>query len=170
MLNKNKMTVFRAKRKKELNEFSAGDKIINSLLLLLLFFTGLYISLQMGVEAVVLHIVSWILSFVVIYAGACRYCAYYGKGCPVPLEGGLVHIFFKKKDSGFGITQLAWAGLTYALRVIIPTIAVIKLGLFVEGIIFYSIFILFNILHSLVVGCPNCINRDCPLNPDFGRR
>lgn len=170
MANKSITNMFRAKRKKKLNEFSAGDKMINSVLLLLLFITGLDISLQMGSQAVILYVVSWLLSFVVIYAGACRYCAYYGKSCPIPLEGGMVHRFFKKKDSGFGITQLAWAGVTYALRVIIPTIVAVKLGLIIEGIIFYFIFILFNILHSQVAGCPHCINRNCPLNPDFGRK
>ena len=47
------------------------------------------------------YLALWGLSYPVIYAGACRYCAYYGKACPIPLEGSCVHYFFKKSFGPF---------------------------------------------------------------------
>jgi hypothetical protein len=55
----------------------------------------------------------------------------------------MVHRFFAKKDKGFGSTQLAWATVAYA-----------------------GVLLLFWIIHLRLIGCPNCINTACPLNPE----
>lgn len=158
--------MLRAKRKARLNRFSPKDNFLTVLLLLGLFTYGLFISFAYGWTGIAGYLALWALSYPVIYAGACRYCAYYGESCPIPLEGGWVHRFFKKKQEGFGLTALVWATLSYGLRVILPVVIIIDHDLYRVGIIYVGLFIVFWIIHLRFCGCPNCINTECPLNPD----
>lgn len=158
--------MLRPKRKAKLDRFSLKDKILTTLLLLALFVYGLLISLMYGWIGTACYLALWIISYPVIYAGACRYCDYYGESCPIPFEGGCVHRFFEKKPGGFGFMALIWATLAYGLRVVLPVVIIIKHQLYSAGIIYLGLFIAFWIVHLRFYGCPNCINTDCPLNPD----
>ena len=161
--------LIQVKRKNSFDVFTTGNKFMNSLFLILFFITGLNICFEDGLMTTFTYIGLWVLSYYVIYAGTCRYCAYYGKSCPIPLEGSLVDRFFKKKD-GFGPMQLFWAFVAYFLRIILPVIVGIDLGLTGEVGIFILLYMLFMVFHQKLVGCPNCVNRSCPLNPDFKKK
>ncbi|MBS3759224.1 MAG: hypothetical protein KGY61_11230 [Desulfobacterales bacterium] len=158
--------MLRPKRKARLDRFSIKDHLVTVMLFLGLFACGLIISLAYGWAGFAAYLALWGLSYPVIYAGACRYCAYYGKSCPIPLEGGLVHRFFEKKAGGFGFMALVWATLAYGLRVVLPVVVIIEHRAYPMGILYGGIFIAFWIAHLRFSGCPNCINTDCPLNPD----
>ena len=100
-------------------------------------------------------------------AGTCRYCIYYGKKCPIPLEGSCVHKFFEKKKKSFGYMQLVWATVTYGFRVFLPVIFIFRYEMTGWGISYFSLLTVFWIIHLRFTGCPNCINVQCPLNPDY---
>jgi hypothetical protein len=158
--------IIRPERKAWIQAFTFRRNRATALLLAALFLMGLTIAWRgMNLWGVAAYFLLWVASYGVIFAGACRYCAYYGKNCPIPLEGGLVHRFFVKKDTGFGFAQLAWATLAYGLRVAVPVLIIIREGLYGWGAAYAGILVLFWIIHLRYIGCPNCINTACPLNP-----
>lgn len=155
----------RLRCKERLPFFPARKKTATILLLISMFACGLFISADAGWIGITTYIELWIASYAIIYAGTCRYCTYFGKQCPIPLEGSMVHRFFKKKQSGFGYLQLLWATVVYLLRVLMPVIVIFIHRLYAWGLVFFAIFVLFWINHLWVAGCPHCINDECPLNP-----
>lgn len=159
--------MLRPKRKEKIGEFSASTNYPGIILLTALFVCGLLILIDQGILFMAAYIILWILSYAIIYAGTCRYCVYYGKRCPIPLEGSCVHFFFEKSKKPFGYMQLVWATLVYILRILLPVTIIFKYNLLGWGILYFSLFALFWIIHLRVTGCPNCINIQCPLNPDY---
>lgn len=157
--------MIRPKRKAHVHAFTFAQNRLTALLLAALFLMGLSISWRyLNLLGVAAYFLLWAASYGVIFAGTCRYCAYYGRSCPVPLEGGLVHRFFPKKDTGFGFAQLAWATVAYGLRVTVPLLVIIREGLYGWGAAYAGVLALFWIIHLRIIGCPNCINSSCPLN------
>lgn len=159
--------MLRPQRKARLDRFSFKDNYLTVLLLLGLFAGGLMISFAYRWLGVLLYMALWAISYAVIYAGTCRHCAYCGEKCPIPLEGSCVHWFFEKKQEGFGYMPLFWATLVYGLRVVLPVIVIIEQAMLGAGIFYLGLLIAFWIVHLRFSGCPNCINTDCPLNPDY---
>lgn len=157
-------------RKNRYAAFDGGRNLPQAILLAALFFLGLWLSARYGGWGAALYIVLWIVSYPVIYAGTCRYCAYYGKKCPIPLEGAWVHRFFPPAGKPFGPGQLFWALAAYVLRILVPVAAVITHGAYFSGLIFALLFIAFWVIHLRIAGCPNCINDACPMNPDHVSR
>ncbi|MDZ7831440.1 MAG: hypothetical protein U5L07_06790 [Desulfobacterales bacterium] len=159
--------MLKARRKARLKRFSFKDNYLSVLLLAGLFACGFIISLAYGWPGIVVYLALWALSYGIIYAGTCRHCAYYGEKCPIPLEGSCVPRFFEKKDSGFGFMPLVWATLVYGLRVILPVYIIFEQSMVFAGVIYLLLFLAFWMVHLRFSGCPNCINTDCPLNPDY---
>ncbi len=159
--------MIRPGRKKYLSRFSAADNALTLMLLAAVFIIGMALSSFAGISAALLYLFLWAASYGVIYAGTCRYCAYYGKRCPIPLEGSCVHRFFAKKETGFGWMQLLWATLAYGLRVAVPVSVILSKSLAAWGALYFSVLIGFWAVHLRISGCPNCINTKCPLNPDY---
>ena len=157
----------RAKRKNRFQEYSWSQKWMTGLLLSFLFIHGLVLSLKPGCPGGLLYIGLWAVSYPVIYWGACRRCVYYGKACPVPLEGSLAQYFFKKSPDSMSISVLIWASVSYGLRIGLPVVIIVSGKMVVHGIIFGGVFLLFWIIHLYLVGCPNCVNENCPFNPDY---
>ena len=158
--------MIRPKRKAHLRAFSPVQNRETGLLLGMLFLLGLAISWQgLGGYGMAAYFLLWVASYGVIFAGTCRYCAYYGRTCPIPLEGGMVQWFFAKKNNGFGMAQLAWATLAYGLRVAVPFLVIIRENLWGWGVAYAAILALFWMVHLRITGCPNCVNAACPLNP-----
>jgi len=158
--------MLKASRNQRLAEFSSGQARPTALLLGLVFGCGLIIAWMHSLFAVSAYGGLWALSYFVIYAGACRTCVYYGKKCPIPLEGSCVNNFFEKKAQPFGFLQLFWATVAYGLRVILPLVLIFRYEMIGWGIAYFSLLALFWIIHLRFTGCPNCINAQCPLNPD----
>lgn len=158
------------RRKNVKPSYTLADNWLSVLMLLALFVIGLVLSKDLGIAGVIGYLVLWVLSYVLIYAGACRYCVYYGKRCPVPLEGSLVSKLFKKSDKKFNINCLVWASLAYTLRVAIPLWVIVFYGRFVEGAVYLAVFSGFWTIHMFFSGCPHCGNTACILNPDCGKR
>jgi hypothetical protein len=154
-------------RKQKVFEFSAKNNLFSALLLVALFLIGLPISFYDGLRGFAAYLALWAVSYFIIFAGACRYCVYYGKKCPIPMEGSCVHRFFEKKDSGFGWIQLIWATVVYLLRILVPAVIIIHDELLIWGLLYVTVLSLFWIVHLRFTGCPNCININCPLNPDY---
>jgi len=159
--------ILRPKRKERISDFSIGKNYPAVSLLSAFFVCGLLISYKYSLTGIALYIVLWIISYFTIYAGACSYCVYYGKKCPVPLEGSCAHLFFDKKENGFGNSQFFWAAVAYILRIFLPVLIIFRETLYGYGIIYSVLFILFWVVHVFYTGCPNCINSKCPLNPDY---
>jgi len=159
--------LLRPNRKEKIAEFSIPKNYPSIVLIAALFVCGLLILINHGLLAIVAYLGLWIISYGIIYAGTCRYCAYYGKRCPVPLEGSCVHHLFKKSKKSFGYMQLGWASVVYVLRTALPLLIIFKYELYGWGITYFSILALFWIVHLRFTGCPNCINIQCPLNPDY---
>ena len=159
------------KRKTILDKYSLQDNFLGTTLFLTYFLLGLYLAAQLplAVAGVIAYLVLWILSYIVIHAGACRRCVYYGKQCPVPLEGSLVNKFFAPSDKKFNVDCLVWASLTYILRVALPLATIVYLELWLIGLVWLMAFGAFWILHLFVTGCPRCGNTRCIMNPDFKR-
>lgn len=137
-----------------------------AVLLGLVFACGLGVTWTRSLWAAALYLGLWAFSYPLIYAGTCRACVYYGKKCPIPLEGSCVHKFFKKSDRPFGFRHLFWATVAYGLRVILPVIVIFRDRMVTWGILYFSLLSLFWIVHLKFTGCPNCMNARCPLNPD----
>jgi hypothetical protein len=160
--------LLKTKRKNRYTTFPSGANRWTSLLLLVLFIIGFIVSLRLGAAGTISYLGLWAISYIVIYIGTCRNCVYYGRKCSVPLEGSCVHLFFKKGKNKFGYSSLFWAALSYVMRIFLPTALIVHHRLFVTGAVYFSIFVLFWIVHLRITGCPNCINYRCPLNPDYG--
>ncbi len=154
-----------SKRKDHLVEFSLRQKLVPTILLALLFATGLVILFQYGLLFIAAYLLLWIVSYPVIYAGTCRYCANYGRPCPVALEGGMVHRFFDRVNKPFGTIQLIWASFAYLLRIAIPAFIIIQNQLWSWGILYGAIFTGYWFVHLRITGCTNCVNYQCLLNP-----
>jgi hypothetical protein len=152
-------------RKNHLSEFPLREKLVPTMLLALLFAGGVAIIYPYETWLIGAYLALWVVSYPVIYAGTCRYCANYGRPCPVVLEGGMVHRFFKRADKPFGMMQLAWASVAYMLRIAVPWIIIVRHQLWPLGGIYGFIFMAYWFFHLRVTGCPNCVNYDCVLNP-----
>ncbi len=159
--------MFRAKRKNRYSAFDGGRNRLSGLLLAGLFGLGLWISSLMGLWGAAAYLLLWGVSYPVIYAGTCRYCAYYGKACPVPLEGACVHHFFSPRPGTFGFLQLFWALVAYFLRIIVPVVVIVLHAAYLPGLAYVLLLGAFWVVHLRITGCPNCINAACPLNPDY---
>lgn len=153
------------KRTGRISVFGWKDNIIEVIALFGLFGVGLHISSRYHPILLIVYLTLWVSSYFILYIGTCRYCAYYGKSCPVPLEGSLVCRVVKKSDKPFTFTALFYATIAYLLRVGVPLFVIVYKRLLIEGIIFVVLFILFWAFHLMYSACPNCINYDCPLNP-----
>lgn len=160
--------MIRAKRKDHLSEFPVRTNWVTVLLIALLFLIGLGITWQLRLSGVVLYGLLWVGSYLVLYVGTCRNCVYYGKRCPVPLEGSCVQYVVRRGNGKFGFSGLVWATLAYVMRIGLPFYIIAKQGMILAGILYGGTLALFWIVHLFVTGCPNCINSDCPLNPDKG--
>ncbi len=164
---KGKQLLPRPHRKERYTVFPVKANLTTVLLLAVVFGVGLHLSLHFRFCGAAAYLALWALSYPLIYAGACRYCAYYGNRCPIPLEGSCVPWFMAPKAGGFGYMALFWATVAYGLRVAVPAAAIVMGNQWREGILFASVLSLFWIVHLRFSGCPNCINTDCPLNPDY---
>ncbi|MBP7738290.1 MAG: hypothetical protein KA369_20115 [Spirochaetes bacterium] len=153
------------KRKNHLGEFPLRRKLVSTLLLMALFAGGIAVIYPYETWLIGAYLALWIVSYPVIFAGTCRYCANYGKPCPVVLEGGMVHRFFNRADKPFGMMQLAWASAAYMLRIAVPWVIIVQYQLWPWGIIYGMIFVSYWFFHLRITGCPNCVNYDCVLNP-----
>jgi hypothetical protein len=157
--------MFRPKRKNHYFSFDGGRNMPQAILLAGVFGLGFRVSLFLGFPGVVAYLLLWVISYPVIYAGACRYCAYYGKKCPIPLEGSCVQYFFARSEKPFGCMQLFWALMAYFLRMAVPVAAIFIHAAYFSGMILALLFTVFWIVHLRAAGCPNCVNVTCPLNP-----
>jgi len=158
--------MLKPRRKERIEVFEPSRKRLTTTMLLLFFIAGLVISILKGFRAAMAYIVMWLASYLVIFKGTCTRCAYYGKSCPIPLEGPLVKYFFKKSDKPFGYKALFWATVAYLMRIWVPSLVIIRDRRKAAGIIYYGMFKIFWVIHLRIIGCPNCINSACPLNPD----
>lgn len=157
----------RAERKKSLEAYDLQDRAGTIFLLTVLFALGLWISLAAGPKELLTYLLAWSLSYGVIYRGTCAGCVYYGKPCPIPAEGEWVHRFVRNKQSSFGRASLCWATASYLLRISVPVYVVFRDGRILAGLAYGMVFAAFWIVHLFWIGCPNCVNVACPLNPDF---
>jgi hypothetical protein len=159
--------LLRPKRKQHISQFSLSDNYLSVILLGMVFMCGLFIVWTHSLLPVAAYLGLWAFSYIIIYTGTCRYCIYYGKKCPIPFEGSCVPKFFKKKDKPFGYLHLLWAATAYGFRVVLPVFFIFKYTMTGWGIAYFSLLTLFWIIHLRFTGCPNCINTQCPLNPDY---
>lgn len=158
--------MIRPKRNQQIRQFSFSNNYPSLILLGLVFACGLAITWINSLLAAAAYLGLWGFSYLVIYAGTCRYCVYYGKNCPIPFEGSCVDKFIPKSETPFDYIQLFWAAAAYGFRIILPVILIFKYQMTGWGIIYFSLLTLFWIIHLRFTGCPNCINTQCPLNPD----
>ncbi|MGM0451992.1 MAG: hypothetical protein ACQERN_02350 [Thermodesulfobacteriota bacterium] len=145
-------------------EFDLRQKWLTVLLLAGVFAAGMWLSFRFGGYGGLVYIALWIVSYPVIYAGTCRYCVYYGKKCPIPLEGSCVHYLFARSSQPFGFTRLIWATVAYLLRAVVPIAAMIHQAAFFGGAVYLLLLTAFWFVHLRITGCPHCINTTCPLN------
>lgn len=157
---------FGIKRKKRLTEFTVKEYGINGVLMAILFLFGLYLSLGLSTFAAGLYMILWLASYPIIHATTCRHCVYYGKQCPVPLEGNCSHLTFDKGNN-FGILAGLGGLLAYFLRVCIPYVAIFHSGSVLFFILYTGTIGIFFYVLFFHTGCPNCIQTKCPMNPDF---
>ncbi len=162
----------RPKRCGEFEEWPLSHLAVVGGMLLLMFLEGaLIVSIFGGLHVVVL-IVLWVASFPVIQFSLCRKCLYYGKRCPVPGEGNLANLLFEKKEGPAGFMDYMGVVLCYAMRLGYPAIF---LFLYPEkysrltGLIYALTIVLFFMILANVIGCPNCMKTECPMNPDAGK-
>ena len=153
-----------AKRKGHINRFSWKDNILTRFALIALFLFGLYISIQYGFRSSIAYILLWVASYLILFAGTCRRCAYYGRACPIPLEGSLVCHVLPKSEKPFTWSAIFYASIAYVLRIGIPIAVIIRERLVLRGILFGLLFIIFWVANLFLSGCPNCVNYQCPLN------
>lgn len=157
--------MLRPKRKGHYSRFDGVRNLPQALLLAGLFGFGLWMAMLCGFLGVVVYLMLWAASYPVIYAGACRCCAYYGEKCPIPLEGSWVHRFFDRSPKPFGYAALFWALTAYGMRAAMPVAVIIIHGVYIAGLLYAVLFAAFWIVHLRISGCPNCINTACPLSP-----
>ena len=158
--------MIRPARRNKLAEFSLRVNFFSALALAVLFILGFFISLRIETAGIILYIASWILSYIILFAGTCRNCVYYGKKCPIPLEGSCVSYFFKKGENKFGYISLLWATIAYIFRVCIPVYIIFTEQMVSFGAFYFFTLAMFWIVHLRFTGCPNCVNYQCPLNPE----
>jgi len=161
--------MIKTKRRGRYTEFPIKANLAVALVLGFIFFHGLILSLRIKPFGAPAYLFLWIASYFVIYMGTCRSCIYYGKRCPVPLEGSCVNRFFKKSEKPFGYFSLLAASFAYLLRIAVPIVAIAVDRIFIQGGVYVGLLILFWTVHLRFTGCPNCINGSCPLNPDYGQ-
>jgi hypothetical protein len=161
--------MIKAKRRNRYKTFPLKTNLATSLILGCIFLHGLILSFKIEPFGLFAYLVLWVVSYFIIYAGTCRNCVYYGKRCPVPLEGSCVNRFFKKGEQPFGYFSLIAATLAYLFRVAVPIAAIALDRMLVQGSVYIGLLILFWVIHLRVTGCPNCVNESCPLNPDYGQ-
>ena len=154
------------KRKAKLSEFTIIEYGINGGLMAILFLFGLFLSWKLSTFAGLLYVLLWVASFPLIHATTCRNCVYYGKQCPVPLEGGCSHLMFERGNN-FGVFAGLGGLVAYFLRVCIPYVAIIQAGSIMNFVLYTGVLALFFYVLLYHTGCPNCINTKCPMNPDF---
>jgi hypothetical protein len=159
--------VLRAKRRNRYARFPRHANQGNLVLLTALFLSGLAISRRLKRTGIAVYLILWALSYYVIYAGTCRHCPYYGKRCPIPLEGGLVNSFCAPGSQRFGYAALFWALIAYLLRTMLPASVMLHDRLLKQGSAYFGILAAFWVNHLFIEGCPNCINTACPLNPEY---
>jgi hypothetical protein len=155
------------RRRNHYTEYPTQSNRKSMILLTAFFMFGLLISARRAILGMVTYLGLWILSYPVIYAGTCRSCPYYGKRCPVPLEGSCVQHFVRRGNGSFGYPELFWASVTYLLRMLMPLHIIKSDRLITLGSVYLTITGAFWVNHFLVEGCPNCINTACPFNPDY---
>ena len=158
------------KRKGHIDRFSWKDNLLTRFTLIALFLFGLYISTQYDFRSSIAYILLWVVSYLVLFAGTCRRCAYYGRACPIPLEGSLVCHVLHKSEKPFTWSAIFYASISYVLRIGIPIAVIIRERLVLRGILFGLLFIIFWIAHLFSSGCPNCVNYQCPLNSGNGNQ
>lgn len=154
-------------RKQRLSEFTIREYGLNGAFVAILFLFGLFLSWKLSAFAGMLHLLLWLLSYPVIHATLCRNCVYHGKPCPVPLEGSCSHLAFDKGHD-FGILAGIGGLVAYFMRVCIPYAAIFQMGAVLHFVLYTGIIagLLYVLLYH--TGCPNCLNRQCPFNPDYG--
>lgn len=157
--------MLRPERKTSLKEFTYKHSGITAVLMSVLFLYGLGLSVYQGFAAVCAYGVSWAVSYVILFAGACRHCPYYGKKCPIPLEGSCVHRFFERSPEPFGWRALFWATIAYGLRIAVPVFVFLQNRLMMNALVYFLVLSIFWVVHLRIAGCPNCTNHRCPLNP-----
>ena len=149
-------------------EWPVLHQLMTGGMLLLLYLEGMLVVSEHGSLHMAVLTFLWIASFPVIHYFMCRKCHNYGRACPIPLEGGLVHFFYKKSNDPPGILGWAGVGLCYLMRLGYP------LMFFYLYWGDYSIFLvliyiltisLFSLILRYAVGCPHCGNKDCFLCP-----
>ena len=155
----------KAKRKKRLVEFTIKESGTTGFFMAILFLFGLYLSWTLSVYAKLLYLLFWVVSFFLIHGMTCRNCVYHGKHCPVPFEGSCSDTFFSK-GKGFGLISTIGVILTYSLRICIPYVAIYRSGSISDFISYTTVFLLFFYVLIFHTGCPNCINLQCPMNPE----
>ena len=155
------------KRKARLTEFTIRQYGVNGAIMAALFVFGLYLSASLSTFALLLYVLLWVASFVLIHATTCRHCAYYGKQCPVPLEGSCSHLLFER-GSNFGVMAGLGGLLAYVLRVCIPYVAIFHMGSLWIFVLYTGLIAIFFYVLLYHTGCPNCISTKCPMNPDYG--
>ncbi len=149
------------------DEWPITHLVVMGMILLLMFLEGLLIVSEYGALHVIVFIILWVASFPVIHYSACRKCMYYGKRCPVPGEGNLVHLLFEKSDSPAHFVDYIGVMLCYGMRLGYPLIllffndSLIKL----TALILMLTVVLFFLIHSQIIGCPHCKKTKCPANP-----
>jgi hypothetical protein len=153
------------KRKNRLAEFTLKECGINAVLMLILFLFGLYLSWKLSTFAGMLYVLLWLASYPIIHSTACRHCVYHGKQCPVPLEGNCSHLIFEKGNN-FQSLSILGAITCFFLRFCIPYAAIIQAGSIIYFVLYSASIILFFYVLFYHIGCPNCINTKCPMNPD----
>jgi hypothetical protein len=155
------------KRKARLSEFTIREYGINGIFVAALFLFGLFLSWKLSAFAGMLYLLLWLLSYPVIHATLCRNCVYHGKQCPVPFEGGCSHLI-SDKGHNFGVLVGIGGILAYFMRVCIPYVAIFQTGSVLYFILYTGVLAGFFYVLLYHTGCPNCINTNCPFNPDYG--
>ena len=163
----------RASRKGRFEQWPLAHAILLGTLKLLLFLQGAAIVLPHGAAHVAVLVLLWILSYPVIHYGMCRTCVYYGRRCPVPGEGNLVHRLFDKRESSPGLAAWSLVGLCYLMRLGYPLLFLIgphSRPAWWHGAFYVFSIVVFFLVLTRVIGCPYCTRYACPLNPDYPTR
>ncbi len=158
----------RARRKNRYEEWPLHQVAIIGALKLLLVAEGIVILAGHGLIHVGILLLLWLLSYPVIHFGMCRKCCYYGRRCPVPGEGNLVHLLFKKSEKPAGVFGFLLAVLTYVMRFGYPVHFLVNYEYnWIFPTIYYATILVFFLILGRFIGCPNCQKVECPMNPDW---
>ncbi len=163
---------FRPKRKEKFEQWPPSHRLLMGGMLGLLFLEGAVIVSRFGAIHILILLILWIISFPVIHFSLCRKCYNCGKRCAIPGEGELANLLFEKREGPPGLFNWLGTALSYVIRLGYPAAFLI---LYPErysttmAVIYELTFIMFLLLDARVIGCPNCMNKNCPLNPDYVR-